>query len=933
MKIQILILSFTSKFSIMKVLLGNQILIPHFGSASKIKFIIYLFFTFIVILSPKDLASQVHSRPDIYSFNPTERCELRNLMVTFLDLGGGSVVLEHNNPTPLAFQDIHCYNEFFLSWHREYIRRLEEWLLTQNGGSKYVPLPEWDPATSIPCEFFNNTCSTCPGSAIATGFNNMNNQNPFGYDFSRFLNSATLCNYSSGTMTDPQWGKTRFGSAADNFSLDLQAEHNSPHVQIGGVMGTGVSPAAAIFWLWHGYVDDIYRKYQCDCQNDTPKDLYIAATNEDIGEEPYMESTGNLIYLSPEIWVRNNQDVIGSDGRYTEEDNPLRHENPEAGQNNYIYVRIRNIGCQQTQAGEVNLRVYYSKASTGLQWSTHWVNYMVGGITYGDEITATPVSIPAIDPGEQYVAEIQWFPPDPAVFGEIESHFCLLGRLESTVDPMTFVETSSVAANTRNNNNIAWKNVTIVDIDPFNFTTVNLPEFVFEVIQPINSTDPIKLDFSKIGNFNLSRVFLKATPEVMDTFLTQGTPQFMELIDEPGTGDLVFDILSDSASIGNLTLLPGQTVPLKLKFDLKCSPNGGFPCAKYGDVYRYEVKQSIQGVFGDEFVGANGYELRIKQSAETICNSLISDSFVELPTCENTPTGLISLSLSGQSPYTFYWSNGDNTQEISDLLPGKYDVVVVDGNNCVDTMSFILNDQSDLQIEFEANSPFCATPNGNINSSVSGGTQPYSYLWSNGSQESSISGLGLGIYYLTVTDSEGCQRTDSVKIGTTMLLGGFTFSTNASGSNGNDGSAYVSPTGGVPPYTYNWSNGENTDTISNLNPADYAVTVTDELGCTFVDTVTVDFVNSTINLTTENDLFKLSPNPAKDEILITLKNWKPIALNIVISDVSGRVIQKINKSIFDNSILLDLKEFPTGIYYLTLSDQEISVTEKFIKIE
>lgn len=878
-----------------------------------------------------NLDAQVHSRPDIYSFSAAERCELRNLMVTFINIGGGSIAIEHQNPPgPLTFQDIHCYNEFFMSWHREYIRRMEEWLLTQNGGSKYVPLPEWDPTTSVPCEFFNNTCTTCPGSAIATGFGMLNNQNPSGYNFSRFLNTNTLCNYTSGFRTPPQFsGKpSRMGTAADNLGWDLEIEHNSPHVSIGGVMGGGTSPAAAIFWLWHGYVDDIYRSYQCECQSDTPRDLYIADSHQDIGNEPNTMSTS--YYRSPEIWVRNTQDMIGSDGRYMQEDNPSRHQNPEAGQTNYIYVRIRNIGCEQTSATDVNLRVYFSKASTGLSWPTNWVNYMIGSVTYGDEITTTPLAIPSLDPGEQYVAEIPWFPPDPSSFGETQSHICLLGRLESTVDPMAFTETNSVSANTRNNNNIAWKNVTVVNIDPFRLIDPRLNEFVFEVIQPENNFDPIKLVFNKLGNFNLENTILKANPAIMDSFLLQGRPNNMELIDDPRTGELAFAIKGDSASIENLFLSPGQTLPLTLRFDLTCSEEGGLPCANYGDVFRYDVRQFTQGAFGEGFIGAINYELRIQQNPESICEPIISDGIVEAPICENSSSGFIALKLNGQAPYRIYWSNGANEEEIRELLPGTYQATVVDAANCVDTMSFHLKDNSDLTIDFETESPFCATPNGLIKSSVIGGIPPYKYEWSNGSQDTFIDNLGFGTYTLVVTDAEGCQRTKSVTLGMTMLLGGFTRSIPASSSSAADGGVKAIPTGGVPPYTFEWSNGENSDTLSNLTPGDYIVLITDAKGCTFVDTATIDFTNS-IEEIDSNHGVDIFPNPAKEEIQIVLNKWKPSFLDIRITDITGKVLLSKEKLIQRDDFKIDIRDLPQGILYMILNDGKTAISYKFFK--
>jgi hypothetical protein len=884
-------------------------------------------------LPPKTVNAQVHSRPDIYSFTAAERCELRNLMVTYLNIGGGTVAFDHQNPPgPLTFQDIHCYEEFFLTWHREYIREMEEWLLTQNGGAKYVPLPEWDPASAIPCEFFNSSCGSCPGNAIATGFANLSNQNPFGYDFSRFLDPLTLCSYTSGTETPPQFGKgPRLGSAIDNFALDLQTEHNSPHVSIGGSMASGTSPAAAIFWLWHGYVDDIYRLYQCECQGDTPKDLYIADDNMDIGNEPNTESA--TFYLSPDIWVRNSQDVLGGDGRYTQADDPNRHQNPEAGQANYVYVRIRNIGCEATTASDVDLRLYYSKASTGLNWPTNWVNYMQAGVTYGDEIPTSPLSIPALDPGEEYVAELEWFPPDPADFGETTSHFCLLARLESAVDPMAFAETNSVSANTRNNNNIAWKNVTVVNINPFMIAGFTAEVFTFEVIQATDIVEPIKLDFVRVGDFQMDEVFVTADPEIFEKFLTQTQTTSIERVQDPITGQLGFQLFGDNATIEGIQLEAGETLPLQIRFSLTCSKEGGFPCANFGDVNRYDVRQFRQGAFGDEFIGAVAYEMRIGQGMESRCDPLIVDAAIKRPACENDRSGSIELELRGSPPFTYFWSNGNATNANTDLLPGTYGVTVVDAEDCIDTATFVLQDESDLQIAFTTEEAYCGSPNGTIKAEVTGGAPPYEYAWSNQGKEAAITELPFGEYTLTVTDAEGCQRTGSASIGMRMLLGGRTFSNGASGSNAQDGSAFVLATGGFPPYEYEWSTGARTDSVADLAVGEYTVVVTDAQGCIFRSTVVVDMVNDVPKLKTNDNYFSLYPNPAREVLQVQFINWRVRSLDVAISDASGRQVRNMVRPVIDQQLRLEVGDLPEGMYYLTLSDGQMAVTEKFMKVE
>ena len=126
--------------------------------------------------------------------------------------------------------------------------------------------------------------------------------------------------------------------------------------------------------------------------------------------------------------------------------------------------------------------------------------------------------------------------------------------------------------------------------------------------------------------------------------------------------------------------------------------------------------------------------------------------------------------------------------------------------------------------------------NGAIDLDVSGGIPPYQYQWSNGETSRDIQGLAAGVFSVTISDANSTTITDSLVVNQSNNL-----STNTSytPSTANDGTATVTVTGGLPPYAYNWSNGDMTQTAINLAPAVYYVTVTDFNNCTITDSVTV----------------------------------------------------------------------------------------------
>ncbi len=206
--------------------------------------------------------------------------------------------------------------------------------------------------------------------------------------------------------------------------------------------------------------------------------------------------------------------------------------------------------------------------------------------------------------------------------------------------------------------------------------------------------------------------------------------------------------------------------------------------------------------------------------------------------CEGDATGAINLSVSGGvSPYSYLWSNGATTQDISDLVAGDYTVTITDSNRCATTRSFTVGAGSTITVSGTANAAACNNEaTGSVDISVSGGTAPYAYRWSNGATTQDISGLAAGTYTVAVTDANGCMQSGSFTVdqpGDVNLA--ITAPTITCGGTAT-GSITVLPSGGTPPYTYQWSNGAVTPEITNVPAGLYMVTVTDANGCSEVTT-------------------------------------------------------------------------------------------------
>lgn len=201
--------------------------------------------------------------------------------------------------------------------------------------------------------------------------------------------------------------------------------------------------------------------------------------------------------------------------------------------------------------------------------------------------------------------------------------------------------------------------------------------------------------------------------------------------------------------------------------------------------------------------------------------------------CYGVNDGSLTATVSGGiEPLTLVWSNGETTPTITGLAPGTYEVTVTDANGCSETAMGEVLPKDSLGIELVKTDPVCAGDNnGNITASVSGGTPPYQYDWSTGSDEPMISGLEAGTYSLTVTDKNGCSAEQSITLEDQSALNISATATDEVCPGEADGTATVTASEGVSPYEISWSTGDTSAMITGLAAGTYTVTVTDALGC------------------------------------------------------------------------------------------------------
>jgi gliding motility-associated-like protein len=212
--------------------------------------------------------------------------------------------------------------------------------------------------------------------------------------------------------------------------------------------------------------------------------------------------------------------------------------------------------------------------------------------------------------------------------------------------------------------------------------------------------------------------------------------------------------------------------------------------------------------------------------------------------CNGGSNGSITSAASGgTTPYAYLWSvGGQTTSAVSGLPAGTYSLTVTDAKGCQKTSTYTITQPLPIAITFTSTQVSCFNgSDGTVNSTVTGGTLPYTYSWSpNGASAPSVSGLSSGTYTLLVTDNFSCTASNSITITQPTALTVTTSAVNETCDYLNNGSASVTPTGGTTPYSYTWSpGGQTTAGISSLASGTYSVIVNDSKGCSVLALVTV----------------------------------------------------------------------------------------------
>ncbi|SFT78199.1 gliding motility-associated C-terminal domain-containing protein [Algoriphagus locisalis] len=245
----------------------------------------------------------------------------------------------------------------------------------------------------------------------------------------------------------------------------------------------------------------------------------------------------------------------------------------------------------------------------------------------------------------------------------------------------------------------------------------------------------------------------------------------------------------------------------------------------FAGTYTVEITDAVGNVHTERIVVQPPYPLILEplEKTDATCGS------------GNDGTAKISVKVGRGEPYQITWSNGlKDTWEAHNLAPGTYSVTVADKYNCDVTTSFEIKAASEgIQVSEAIQNLSCSgQKNGAINLSISGGQSPYTYIWNTGSTAQNLTNLAAGTYSVLIKDQTGCsfQASYSIQAATAIQLNETITPESCAGSS--NGEIQVMLEGGSAPYTYKWSNGQTSAKLSNVTAGNYALTVTDALGCT-----------------------------------------------------------------------------------------------------
>lgn len=280
---------------------------------------------------------------------------------------------------------------------------------------------------------------------------------------------------------------------------------------------------------------------------------------------------------------------------------------------------------------------------------------------------------------------------------------------------------------------------------------------------------------------------------------------------------------------------------------ISLAPTGGLPPYTYSWLPGGQTTASIgslcAGIYTVTITDANGCTEQFTFGLSNNNGPVGATVTINNASCNGACDGSANvIPIGGTPPYTYLWDDPGvtTTPTATNLCAGLYNVIITDANGCIYIQQVSIGETNPITANITSTNALCnGVCNGTASVVPSGGTPPYTFLWSNGSTSSSTSGLCAGNHSVIITDNNGCSNTFNFSVIEPSTISLSTSSTTINCNGNCDGTATVTPSGGTAPYTYLWNNGQVTSTANNLCAGTYSVVVTDANGCNSSTNITV----------------------------------------------------------------------------------------------
>ena len=298
-------------------------------------------------------------------------------------------------------------------------------------------------------------------------------------------------------------------------------------------------------------------------------------------------------------------------------------------------------------------------------------------------------------------------------------------------------------------------------------------------------------------------------------------------------------IITSTLNTGNISCNGGNNGSITI------NPTGGTPGYSYfwtpGGYTTQTIGSLTAGSYSCVVTDANGCTANASTTLTEPTAITISETHINA-NCNQSNGSATANASGGTGPYTYSWSTSpaQTTATASGLPANTYVVTVTDFKGCTQTLPVNIGDLAGpvASIISSTNVSCYGLSNGSATAGITGGTVPYTFLWSNAQTLPSATNLVAGTYTMNATDATGCATSISVTITEPALLDASVVVTNPSCNNACDGNFISTAFGGTAPYTYLWNpGGANTSSVTGLCAGSYTLQVTDAQNCVALEPV------------------------------------------------------------------------------------------------